>query len=256
MFFFFFSSRRRHTRCREVSWARRCVQETDLEVCLGGIPIGVRVNSEGVIVVGYSEIEINNVKEESPGKIGGVEIGDIIVKVNNLEINNSTDLVKIIKESEDGILNVNLIRHNKNITKIIHCRRENNEDYKIGLWVRDSTAGVGTMTFYEQNTNKFGALGHPITDCDTKNLMSIRQLIHFFLQLSEQQHHLFQYQFHQKLKLVFCLFQQIHISMITLFLIIPHPTKLFQVALKVLQDQQKQGLILHQNLVHQNFFVS
>ena len=54
----------------------------DLEVYPGGNPIGVRVNSEGVLIVGYSDIEVNNKKEESPGKLCGLEIGDIILKVN------------------------------------------------------------------------------------------------------------------------------------------------------------------------------
>ena len=63
------------------------VQKVDnLKVSLGGIPIGVRVSSDGVIVVGYSEIEINNNKEESPGKLGGLEIGDIILKINDIEV--------------------------------------------------------------------------------------------------------------------------------------------------------------------------
>ena len=69
----------------------------DLEVYPGGNPIGVRVNSEGVLIVGYSDIEVNNKKEESPGKSGGLEIGDIILKVNGEEMENSIDLLKTIK---------------------------------------------------------------------------------------------------------------------------------------------------------------
>ena len=152
------------------------VQKVDnLKVSLGGIPIGVRVSSDGVIVVGYSEIEINNNKEESPGKLGGLEIGDIILKINDIEVYNATDLLKIIKESDNGLLKMDILRHNQNLTKTIQCKKEDDEDYKIGLWVRDSTAGVGTMTFYDPLSSKFGALGHPITDFDTNEPFLIKK---------------------------------------------------------------------------------
>ena len=147
----------------------------NLKVSLGGIPIGVRVSSDGVIVVGYSEIEINNNKEESPGKLGGLEIGDIILKINDIEVYNASDLLKIIKESDNGLLKMDILRHNQNLTKTIQCKKEDDEDYKIGLWVRDSTAGVGTMTFYDPLSSKFGALGHPITDCDTNEPFLIKK---------------------------------------------------------------------------------
>lgn len=146
----------------------------DIELYPGGIPIGVRVNSEGVLVVGYSDIEINNEKEESPGKACGLEIGDVILKVNGIEMHNSRDLLKAIKQSEKESIKVDILRHGENISKIVNLKKENNKDYKIGLWIRDSTAGVGTMTFYDAKTKKFGALGHPITDCDTNEPFLIK----------------------------------------------------------------------------------
>ena len=146
----------------------------DLELYPGGVPIGVRVSSEGVLVVGYSDIEINNEKEESPGKVGGLEIGDVILKINGIEMHNSRDLVKEIKQSEKDSIKVDILRHGENITKIVTLKKENNKDYKIGLWIRDSTAGVGTMTFYDDTSKKFGALGHPITDSDTNEPFLIK----------------------------------------------------------------------------------
>lgn len=147
----------------------------DLEICPGGNPIGVRVNSEGVLIVGYSDIEVNNRKEESPGKSGGLEIGDIILKINGIDMENSIDLLKTIKACEKEDIEVYILRNGKNLTKNVHLKRENNKDYKIGLWIRDSTAGVGTMTFFDNNTKKFGALGHPITDCDTNEPFLIKK---------------------------------------------------------------------------------
>ena len=147
----------------------------NLEVYPGGNPVGVRVNSEGVLIVGYSDVEVNNRKEESPGKSGGLEIGDVILKVNDEDMENSIDLLKTIKQCEKEEIKVDILRDGKNFTKIIHLKKENEKDYKIGLWIRDSTAGVGTMTFYDTNTNKFGALGHPITDCDTNEPFIIKK---------------------------------------------------------------------------------
>ncbi|OOM09185.1 SpoIVB peptidase [Clostridium saccharobutylicum] len=147
----------------------------DLEVYPGGNPIGVRVSSEGVLVVGYSDIEINSKKEESPGKLGGLEIGDIILKVNGENMENVTDLLKTIKECQQDDIKVDILRRGEKLTKVIHLRKENDKDYKIGLWIRDSTAGVGTMTFVDEKTKKFGALGHPITDCDTNEPFLIKK---------------------------------------------------------------------------------
>ncbi|EKQ58222.1 MULTISPECIES: SpoIVB peptidase [unclassified Clostridium] len=147
----------------------------DLELYPGGNPIGVRVNSEGVLIVGYSDIVINNKKEESPGKAGGLEIGDIILKVNGEEMENSLDLLKTIKECDKEDVKVDILRNGENFTKVIHLKKENNKDYKIGLWIRDSTAGVGTLTFYDAKSKKFGALGHPITDCDTNEPFLIKK---------------------------------------------------------------------------------
>lgn len=146
----------------------------ELEVYPGGIPIGVRVNSEGVLIVGYSDISINNEKQESPGKAGGLEIGDVILKVNGIEMDNAQDLLKTLKNLDKDVIKVDILRNGQTITKVIKLQKENEKDYKIGLWIRDSTAGVGTLTFYDKVTGKFGALGHPITDCDTNETFLIK----------------------------------------------------------------------------------
>ena len=121
----------------------------ELEVYPGGMPIGVRVNSEGVLIVGYSDIEINNEKQESPAKTSGLEIGDVILKINGIDMHSSKDLSKAIKQSEKDSIKVDILRHGENMTKIVQLKKENNKDYKSGLWIRDSTAGVGTITFYD-----------------------------------------------------------------------------------------------------------
>lgn len=156
----------------------KCVEMNkveDLEVYPGGNPVGVRVSSEGVLIVGYSNVEIDGKVMESPGKCGGLEIGDIILKIDGEEMTSSSDLLKNIRECDDGKIDVEILRHGNKMSKSIQLLKENDNEYKIGLWIRDSTAGVGTMTFFEPYSHKFGALGHPITDCDTNEPFLIKK---------------------------------------------------------------------------------
>ena len=75
--------------------------------------------------------------------------------------------------ASDGNLNVLILRNDKEITKSIKVLKDKNNNKKIGLWVRDSTAGIGTLTFYDKNTGTYGALGHPITDSETEKILTV-----------------------------------------------------------------------------------
>ena len=138
----------------------------DIEVYPGGISIGVKINNKGALVVGYSDISTYDGLSESPGKIAGIELGDIIEEVNGENIETCSDLISKVKSCRNDELTVKILRGNSEITKKVPLIKEDNE-YKIGLWVRDSTAGIGTLTFYDKDSKTFGALGHPITDGDT-----------------------------------------------------------------------------------------
>lgn len=147
----------------------------NIEVIPGGNSIGVRLSSNGVLVVGHSEVMVDNEKMESPAKAGGVEIGDLITKANGHKIENSAELIESVKKSNSEMLKLEITRNNENISKEVKLLEEKEDGYKIGLWVRDSTAGVGTMTFYDAKSGKFGALGHPVTDGDTNEPFSIKE---------------------------------------------------------------------------------
>jgi stage IV sporulation protein B len=146
----------------------------EIEVTPGGNSIGVRLSSKGVLVVGHSDVIVNNEKMESPAKKYGVEIGDLITRVNGEKIESSVDLIESVKKSNSEILKLEIMRNNENISKEVKLLEEKEDGYKIGLWVRDSTAGVGTMTFYDAKSGKFGALGHPVTDGDTNEPFSTK----------------------------------------------------------------------------------
>lgn len=145
----------------------------DIEVYPGGISIGVKINNKGALVVGYSDISTHDGLSESPGKIAGIELGDIIEAVNGENIETCSDLISKVKSCRNDELTVKILRGNSEITKKVPLIKEDNE-YKIGLWVRDSTAGIGTLTFYDKDSKTFGALGHPITDGDTNVSFNIK----------------------------------------------------------------------------------
>ena len=145
----------------------------DLEVYPGGTSVGIKLSTKGVLVVGHSDIESVEGKVESPAKNSGIELGDVLIKINGEEIQSSKDLSKKIKNLDNSKINVDYIRNGNIEKKEIDLEKENNE-YKLGLWVRDSTAGIGTLTFYDKNTLIFGALGHPITDGDTNKPFIVR----------------------------------------------------------------------------------
>ncbi|EOR20386.1 MULTISPECIES: SpoIVB peptidase [Clostridium] len=144
----------------------------DLEVYPGGINVGIKLSTKGVLVVGHSEIQSVEGKIESPAKTSGIELGDVLIKINGEEIQSSKDLSKKVKGLNKSKISVDYLRNGNVESKEIDLEKENNE-YKLGLWVRDSTAGIGTLTFYDKNTSIFGALGHPITDGDTNKPFTI-----------------------------------------------------------------------------------
>lgn len=147
----------------------------DIYVTPGGDSVGVRLSSNGVLVVGYSKIKSKGEEKESPAKEVGIEIGDLITKVNNKTIKSCSEFISKVKECKNKKITLEIERGSQTITKEIVPKKEENGEYKLGIWIRDSTAGVGTLTFFDEETGKFGALGHPVTDGDTNKLFSIEE---------------------------------------------------------------------------------
>lgn len=146
---------------------------SQLSVYPGGQPIGVKLNTKGVLVVGLSDLEGEKGKIISPATLAGIELGDSILEINNEKIQNGEKISSIISKSNEEILKIKLERKGKILEKELTAKKTKDGDYKIGLWVRDSTTGVGTLTFYDDKTKTFAALGHPITDIDTGVTLNI-----------------------------------------------------------------------------------
>lgn len=148
----------------------------EIKIIPGGQPIGVKLFTDGVLVVGYSDIETPSGRKQSPAAICGIEIGDSIVEVNGIKVTSNKEIANIIKENGKKSIEIKVKRKNEYKTlKIKPISTKKKDDYKVGLWIRDYTAGVGTLTFSEPVTGRFGALGHPINDIDTGMLLSVRK---------------------------------------------------------------------------------
>ena len=133
----------------------------------GGNAIGIKLHSDGLIVVGTSEVVDINKNPKNPAKDAGVKEGDVIVEANGQKLSSSKDFANIIKNAPEGIVELKILRNDTPINITVNGALCENNEYKLGIWVRDGTAGVGTLTFYNPKTREYGALGHPISDVDT-----------------------------------------------------------------------------------------
>ncbi len=134
---------------------------------------GVKLYTSGVLVVGMSEIEGKDNKIYKPYENTGIKEGDTITKINNKYISSTDDLIDNVNKSNGDTIEVTYIQNEQTKECSITPVKTDEDEYKIGLWVRDSAAGVGTVTFYEPDTKTFGALGHGIADIDTGELLNI-----------------------------------------------------------------------------------
>lgn len=134
---------------------------------------GIKLYTSGVLVVGMSEIEGIDNKKYKPYENTGIQEGDRIISINNKNIGNTEDLIKNVNLSKGKEIEIQYVHEYKTQQCSIKPIETAQKEYKLGLWVRDSAAGVGTVTFYEPESKNFGALGHGITDIDTEKLIDI-----------------------------------------------------------------------------------
>lgn len=103
------------------------------------------------------------------------KIGDIVKSVNGMEVTSSSHFSKLLQESKGQEIEITVLRKSKTEKLLFRTVKEKNSgNYKAGLWVRDSTAGLGTVTFYNKTNNTFAGLGHPIYDVDTNEIMPVK----------------------------------------------------------------------------------
>lgn len=141
--------------------------QSNKQVILGGTPFGLKLYTNGVIVIEVKE-------ENSPAKQSGLQVNDLITSANNTQITSNEQLKSMIENSNGNAISLTIIRNGEKIVKNIVPLKDENQNYILGMWIRDSTAGIGTVTYFDESSMTFGALGHGICDKDTNMLMPLR----------------------------------------------------------------------------------
>lgn len=137
----------------------------------GGMPIGIYLETNGVMVLGTDEITGSDGINYAPAS-NLVQPGDYIVGMNNEEISSKSDLIDAVKKLDKAEAVLTLRRSEEKIDVKLKPVESEDHDYKLGIWVRDNAQGLGTVTFLNADS-QFGALGHGIHDVDTNELLAI-----------------------------------------------------------------------------------
>lgn len=134
-----------------------------------GMPIGIYVKTDGVLVVGTGEFKREDGTDCSPSKYI-LKSGDYIRRINGVPVTDKDDFIEKVKAGDGSEVVLTLERDGELLELAVKPEKDAAGDYKLGAWVRDNAQGVGTMTYIDAEGN-FGALGHGITDVDTSTLM-------------------------------------------------------------------------------------
>ena len=138
-----------------------------------GSLVGLKLYTKGVLVVGMNEIKGEDKKIYKPYEQAGIEQGDTIIEINNEKVNSTEELIACVSKCKGNEIDITYIKDGNILETQITPVKTSDNTYKIGLWVRDSAAGVGTATFYDASTNSIATLGHGIQDIDTEKLVEI-----------------------------------------------------------------------------------
>jgi len=139
-----------------------------------GKAVGIKLFSDGVLVVGLSGVETEN-GSASPGKSSGLKAGDVITHINGSEVDTIEQVQKLLAEQGDGKLTIQAVRSSRTIQLTAQPVENRDGVAQLGVWLRDSMAGIGTVTFYDPARGTFAALGHGINDTDTATLMPLEK---------------------------------------------------------------------------------
>ena len=145
-----------------------------IKVIPTGNLIGLKLYTNGALVIGTTEVKNIENKIEKPYESINIKEGDTILEVDHQEIDSTQTLQKIVNESNGRDIEIKYARAGETYTANIKPANTAKDEYKLGLWIRDSASGVGTMAFYEPESKKFAALGHGISDGDTGELLDIQ----------------------------------------------------------------------------------
>jgi len=143
----------------------------NIEVVPGGNTVGIKLDIEGALVVSLAEVYSDG-KSKIPAKEAGMKVGDIIRTANGQNITTTKEFTDIVNAANGNPVEVIVERNNaEKVLNIAPLLEVSTGYYKIGAWIRDASAGIGTLTFFHPESGYFGALGHGIVDSDTRKLV-------------------------------------------------------------------------------------
>jgi stage IV sporulation protein B len=145
----------------------------DTEIMVSGSTVGIYMETEGVLIIDTGEIQSEDGTAKEPAK-NIVQPGDYITAFNEQKISTKKDLMEDLKKLTEEEVTLDIKRNGETIPVSIDPVKDTDGNYKLGIWVRDDTQGIGTLTFVDQDGN-YGALGHGISDVDTGELLNIRE---------------------------------------------------------------------------------
>ena len=144
--------------------------EEDIRLVPGGQAVGIALAMKGVMVVGVSDVA-----GQSPARQAGLQAGDVIETVNGKPVMTGEELIALVEESKGKDMRIIFRRNDEAKETVLKPQLDKPTGvWRIGAWVRNSTAGVGTLTYYNPNDGSYGALGHAILDADTAKLLPVR----------------------------------------------------------------------------------
>lgn len=145
----------------------------DLQVAVLGTPFGMKIYTDGILVSDISAVNTAN-GSKNPAKDAGLKIGDYILSVDGKKVYTNEDLGYIVENSGGKKMQFEIMRNNTKVyLHFCGVKESNSNQYKIGVWAKDSTAGIGTLTFYSPTENIICGLGHGICEGDKGQLIKI-----------------------------------------------------------------------------------
>ncbi|MDD7740594.1 MAG: SpoIVB peptidase [Fusicatenibacter sp.] len=149
----------------------KVIPTTRQQVNVCGVPVGIYMETDGIMVIDTAEISTSDGLKENPAE-NIVQPGDYLKSVNGKKLQSKRELSELVKESDGSPMELLLERNGEEIKVKVKPMKASDGEYKLGIWVRDNIQGIGTLTYVEQD-GRFGALGHGVSDMDTGEILHL-----------------------------------------------------------------------------------
>ena len=144
------------------------------ELILGGEAVGIQIHTEGVLVADLAQIETAQ-GTVCPAEEAGIQKGDFIIEIDGQKLSSATELVEKVNERAGKVVELKLMRKDESFTCSMEPVQSAENQWMLGMWLRDGVSGVGTITYKDPEDGSFGALGHSVSDADSGTVLPISE---------------------------------------------------------------------------------